>query len=110
MIVLAGGPVGSELSQAWGSLGAEVTLVEGGEHLLSREEAFAGEEVAKSLRENFGVDVRTGTKVESVEAGGAGVVAHLSGGDSVEATTILIAVGPTPPTAHLGLHAAGRVP
>src|SRR5215218_10432044 len=79
VIVLGGGPVGSELSQAWASLGCEVTLVEGGEHLLSREEAFAGEEVAKSLRENFGVDVRTGTKVESVEAGGAGVVAHLSG-------------------------------
>jgi len=66
MIVLGGGPVGSELSQAWASLGTDVTLVEGGEHLLSREEAFAGEEVAESLRENFGVDVRAGTKVESV--------------------------------------------
>ncbi len=110
MIVLGGGPVGSELSQAWASLGAEVTLVEGGEHLLSREETFAGEEVARSLRENFGVDVRTGTKVESVEAGGAGVIAHLSGGDSVKATTILIAVGRTPHTADLDLEAAGVTP
>jgi dihydrolipoamide dehydrogenase len=110
MIVLGGGPVGSELSQAWSSLGAEVTLVEGGEHLLSREEAFAGEEVAESLRENFGVDVRTGTKVESVEAGGPGVIAHLSSGDSVEATTILIAVGRTPHTADLDLDAAGASP
>ena len=46
MIVLGGGPVGSELSQAWASLGTKVTLVEGNEHLLSREEPFAGEEVA----------------------------------------------------------------
>ena len=46
MIVLGGGPVGSELSQAWASLGTQVTLVEGNEHLLSREEPFAGEEVA----------------------------------------------------------------
>src|SRR3954469_15115979 len=69
MIVLGGGPVGSELAQAWASLGTRVTLVEGGEHLLSREEQFAGEEVAKGLREHFGVDVRTGTKVEAVNAG-----------------------------------------
>src|SRR5690348_13876499 len=44
MVVLGGGPVGSELSQAWASLGTEVTLVEGGEHLLGREEEFAGDE------------------------------------------------------------------
>ncbi|HET8955351.1 MAG TPA: FAD-dependent oxidoreductase [Solirubrobacterales bacterium] len=107
MIVLGGGPVGSELSQAWASLGTEVTLVEGGEHLLSREEPFAGEEVAKSLRENFGVDVRTGAKVEAVAAGGPGVVATLSGGEEVAAAEILIAVGRVPNSADLDLEAAG---
>ena len=45
MVVLGGGPVGSELSQAWASLGTQVTLVEGGPHLLGRDEPFAGEEV-----------------------------------------------------------------
>ncbi len=107
MIVLGGGPVGSELSQAWASLGCEVTLVEGGEHLLSREEAFAGEEVATSLRKNSGVDVRTGAKVESVGAAGTGVVAKLSGGEKIEAAEILIAVGRVPHTADLDLEAAG---
>jgi dihydrolipoamide dehydrogenase len=38
------------------------------------------------------------------------VIAHLSGGDSVEATTILIAVGRTPHTADLDLDAAGASP
>jgi pyruvate/2-oxoglutarate dehydrogenase complex dihydrolipoamide dehydrogenase (E3) component len=107
MIVLGGGPVGSELAQAWASLGSEVTLVEGGEHLLSREEPFGGEEVAESLRENFGVDVRTGTKVEAVAAAGTGIVATLSGGETVEAAEILIAVGRVPHTADLALEAAG---
>lgn len=108
MIVLGGGPVGSELAQAWASLGTEVTLVEGGEHLLSREEPFAGDEVAESLRENFGVDVRTGSLVERVEAGdGGGVVAHLKGGETVAAAEILIAVGRVPHTANLDLEAAG---
>ncbi|MFL5873474.1 MAG: dihydrolipoyl dehydrogenase family protein [Solirubrobacterales bacterium] len=111
MIVLGGGPVGSELSQAWASLGCDVTLVEGGDHLLSREEAFAGEEVAESLRKNFGVEVRTGAKVESLAPGeSGGVVATLAGGERIEAAEILIAVGRTPHTADLGLAAAGVEP
>jgi dihydrolipoamide dehydrogenase len=110
MIVLGGGPVGSELSQAWASLGTRVTLIEGGPHLLSREEAFAGEEVAESLRENFGVDVRTGVQVEKVEAGGAGAIATLKDGSTAEGAEILIAVGRVPNTADLDLEAAGVAP
>src|SRR6476469_6804344 len=41
MIVLGGGPVGAELAQAWATLGTRVTLLEGGEGLLPREEPFA---------------------------------------------------------------------
>src|SRR6478609_218739 len=54
MVVLGGGPVGCELAQAWSTLGTKVTLVEGGERVLSREEPFAGEQVAKALRERYG--------------------------------------------------------
>jgi pyruvate/2-oxoglutarate dehydrogenase complex dihydrolipoamide dehydrogenase (E3) component len=107
MIVLGGGPVGSELAQAWASLGAQIILVEGGKHLLSREEGFAGEEVAESLREHFDVDVRTGTKVEAVRPEGAGVVAILSDGTTAEAAEILVAVGRVPNTGELDLEAAG---
>jgi len=107
MIVLGGGPVGSELSQAWASLGTRVTLIEGGQHLLSREEQFAGEEVAESLREHFAVDVRTGTKVEAVRPEGNGVAVSLSDGSTAEAAEILIAVGRVPNTGDLDLEAAG---
>jgi pyruvate/2-oxoglutarate dehydrogenase complex dihydrolipoamide dehydrogenase (E3) component len=107
MIVLGGGPVGSELAQAWASLGTKVVLIEGGPHLLGRDEPYAGEEVAESLRENFGVDVRTGTKVEEVASGGEGVVAKLSDGGSAEAAEILIAVGRVPNTDGLSLESAG---
>ncbi len=106
MIVLGGGPVGCELSQAWSTLGTKVTLVEGGERLLSREEAFAGEQVAESLRDNFGIDVRTGALVQKVSAGGAGIVAELDGGGEVEAERILVAVGRVPHTAELDLGSA----
>jgi pyruvate/2-oxoglutarate dehydrogenase complex dihydrolipoamide dehydrogenase (E3) component len=110
MIVLGGGPVGSELAQAWASLGTRVTLVEGNEHLLSREEPFAGEEVATSLRENFGVDVRTGVQAEKIEAGGAGVIATLSDGSRAEGAEILVAVGRVPHTAAIGLGSVGVEP
>jgi pyruvate/2-oxoglutarate dehydrogenase complex dihydrolipoamide dehydrogenase (E3) component len=110
MIVLGGGPVGSELSQAWASLGTDVVLVEGGPHLLSREESFAGEEVGEALRERFGVDVRTGTKVTAARRGGPGVVAELDSGGTVAGTEILVAVGRVPHTADLGLESAGVEP
>jgi dihydrolipoamide dehydrogenase len=106
MIVLGGGPVGSELSQAWASLGTRVTLVEGNGRLLSREEPFAGEEVAAALRERHGIDVRTGVQAERVEAGGRGVIAELSDGARVEGAEILIAVGRVPQTRDLGLGSA----
>jgi len=110
MIVLGGGPVGSELAQAWATLGTRVTLVEGNGHLLSREEPFAGEQVADSLRENFGVEVHIGVEAERVEAGGPGMIAELSNDSRVEGSEILIAVGRVPHTRNLGLESAGVEP
>jgi len=110
MVVLGGGPVGSELSQAWASLGTRVTLVEGGEHLLSREEPFAGEEVAAALRERFGVDVRTGTTAERVSRGEAGIAVSLDDGSEAVGEELLIAVGRAPRSTGLGLDSAGVEP
>ena len=57
MVILGGGVVGVEMSQAYGSMGAKVALVEGERKLLPREEWFACEQVQESLEE-LGVDVR----------------------------------------------------
>jgi dihydrolipoamide dehydrogenase len=110
MIVLGGGPVGAELSQAWASLGTKVTLVEGGPRLLGRDEPFAGEEVAAALRGRFGVDVRVGQMVESVRPGEAGAIAELKDGGAVEAEEILVAVGRKPHTENIGLETIGVEP
>jgi pyruvate/2-oxoglutarate dehydrogenase complex dihydrolipoamide dehydrogenase (E3) component len=107
MIVLGAGPVGSELAQAWASLGTKVTLVDPADHLLGREEPFAGEELAAALRGRFGVDVRLGAGVESVRAGGAGVIVEIEGGGTAEAEEILVAVGRKPHTDGIGLEAIG---
>jgi pyruvate/2-oxoglutarate dehydrogenase complex dihydrolipoamide dehydrogenase (E3) component len=110
MIVLGGGPVGSELSQAWASLGTKVTLVDAAEHLLGREEPFAGEEVSAALRGRFGVDVRLGAEVASVRAGGAGTIVELKDGGAVEGEELLVAIGRKPHTDGIGLDAIGVDP
>jgi dihydrolipoamide dehydrogenase len=110
MIVLGGGPVGSELAQAWSTIGTAVTLVEGEERLLPREEPFAGEQVAAALRETHGIDVRTGVKASRVGATEAGVAVELDDGARVEAETILVAVGRRPRTAEIGLESVGVEP
>jgi len=126
MVVLGGGPVGSELSQAWASLGCRVTLIESGPRLLSREEPFAGEEVAAALRERHGVDVRTGVKATRVSPSDAHprlttpeggqsrmrdrVRVELDDGSVAEAAELLVAVGRKPRTAGIGLETVGVEP
>jgi dihydrolipoamide dehydrogenase len=107
LVVLGGGPVGSELAQAWASLGTQVTLIESGPHLLSRDEPFAGDEVAAALRDRFNVDVRLESMAEKVDSGNQGVVVELEDGATVAAAELLVAVGRVPHTAELDLGAAG---
>ena len=104
MIVLGGGPVGSELAQAWSSLGAKVTLIEGEERLLSREEPFAGEEVAAALREHHGVDVHTGALAQRIGQTDTGISVELDDGTTIEAAELLVAVGRKPRTDGIGLN------
>ena len=112
MIVLGGGPVGSELALAWSTLGTKVTLIEGESGLLHREEPFAGAQVADSLRDSYGVDVRPGVLAQRVSAAGDGVVVvvELSDGGEVEAEELLVAVGRVPRTKGIGLDSAGVEP
>jgi pyruvate/2-oxoglutarate dehydrogenase complex dihydrolipoamide dehydrogenase (E3) component len=110
MVILGGGPVGSELAQAWASLGTSVTLVEGEERLLPREEPFAGEQVAASLRDSHGVDVRTGVRAKRVAGTGTGIKVELSDEDRIEAAELLVAIGRKPHTEGLGLDSIGLEP
>ncbi|WP_417592893.1 FAD-dependent oxidoreductase [Parasphingorhabdus sp.] len=58
MIILGGGPIGSELSQAFARLGSQVTQIERGSRLLSREDEDVSA-LAKAAQQASGVDVRT---------------------------------------------------
>ena len=105
LVVLGGGVVGVELSQAWQSLGSEVTLVHRGTRLIEREEPFAGEQVLAALRED-GVDVRLETNAVSVTRVG-GVVVGLDDGTTLDGTEVLAAFGRRANTDEIGLETIG---
>ncbi len=106
LLVLGGGVVGVELTQAYRSLGSAVTLVEFGPRLIGREEPFASEQVEAALRED-GVDVRLSTSADAVSRTDGEVHATLSDGTQVVADEILVAAGRKPNTDGLGLDAVG---
>src|SRR3954467_9285967 len=110
LVIMGGGVVGVEMAQAYRSLGAEVTLIEGERRLLPREEEFACHQVTVALEE-FGVDIRTGQKATRVEQDGDGVVTvRLGDGSTVSGDVLLVAVGRTPLTRELGLEELGLEP
>ena len=108
LAVLGGGVVAAELSQAYASLGSAVTLVERGERLLGREEPFAGEQVAESLRAQ-GADLRFGRSAVEVTRNGF-VRLELDDGGFVEADELLVATGRRLATDDLGLESVGLEP
>ncbi len=87
-----------------------MTLIEGEGRLLPREEPFAGEQVATSLRESYDIDVRTGRLAERVSSGGAGAVVELDDGGRAEGEQLLVAVGRVPRTQGIGLKTAAVEP
>ncbi|WP_406193806.1 NAD(P)/FAD-dependent oxidoreductase [Streptomyces sp. NBC_01017] len=109
LVVVGGGVVATEMATAYQALGSSVTLLVRGKGLLNRMEPFAGEMVAEALTE-AGVDVRTGTSVESVTRENGTVVVVTDSGGRIEADEILFATGRAPRTDDLGLDTVGLTP
>ena len=105
LVILGGGVIGVEMASMMAAFGADVTLIEGGEHILAREDADVAEEMAANLAAQ-GVTVRTGERAVRVSSGDEGIVGHPTAGE-VAGTRLLVALGRTPATKGLGLEAAG---
>jgi pyruvate/2-oxoglutarate dehydrogenase complex dihydrolipoamide dehydrogenase (E3) component len=102
LLVIGGGVVGVEMSQAFARLGAR---------LLGREEPFAGEELRTAF-EAEGITVLTDMTVASVDRAGIDgpVTARLGDGHQVVADEVLVATGRHPRTGDLGLESVGLEP
>jgi pyruvate/2-oxoglutarate dehydrogenase complex dihydrolipoamide dehydrogenase (E3) component/uncharacterized membrane protein YdjX (TVP38/TMEM64 family) len=109
LVVLGGGPIGCELSQAFARLGSHVTQVEMAPRLMVREDPEVAEMVlARFLAE--GIDVRLGHKAVrfAVEGGEKVLYAEAAGGEvRIAFDVLLCAVGRVANTTGYGLEALG---
>ncbi len=95
IVVLGGGPIGSELTQAFARLGAKVTQVERGDRILAREDPEVSD-LARTAQEQSGVTLLTGhhaVRIDTTKAGKQIIVE--SGGieTAVPFDALVVAVG-----------------
>ena len=108
LIIIGGGPIGTEMAQAHHRLGSQVTVLEGAK-ALAKDDSEMTELLLKHLRAE-GVNIREGALVERLEALKGGVRIHIkteNGMEAVDGSHVLVAVGRRPNLSDLGLEAAG---
>lgn len=105
LVVIGGSYIGLELGQIFRRLGSDVTVIETGPRIASREDPDVSEAIAAMLREE-GVQVLAGQTVDRIEACAAGVAVHV-GAVRVEGSHLLVATGRLPNTERLNLAAVG---
>ncbi len=111
LVVIGGGYIGLEMGSVWGRLGAKVTVVE----FLDRIVPGMDGELAKHFQRILtkqGMTFRLGTKVTGAKQAKGKValtVEPAKGGaaETIEADTVLLAIGRRPYVEGLGLDAAG---
>ena len=109
MVVLGGGPIGTELAQSFNRLGIEVTQVEMAPRIMIREDEEVSELVQNRLIEE-GVKVRVGHVAERIIVrDGENILVANNDGKEVEFVfdALLVAVGRSPNTQGFGLEELG---
>lgn len=104
MLIIGGGPIGTELAQAFHRLGTKVTLLQSRDRLLPRDD----EELARELTEYLiaeGIDIRLNTRIGKVEKNNRGWIVDV-GGEKLQGQHLLIALGRKANTEGLNLEAA----
>ncbi|MEO7741920.1 MAG: FAD-dependent oxidoreductase [Usitatibacter sp.] len=109
LVVLGGGPIGSELAQCFARLGSKVTQVEMLPRILVREDAEISEWVARRFRAE-GIEVLTGHKATEVRREGGEtivMVEHEGAAKRIACDAILCAVGRAANVTGFGLEELG---
>jgi len=106
LLVLGGGPVGVEMAQAVSRMGGSVALVEGGEHVLSREPRQLGEALQQSLAGD-GVEFHFGQFAKTARRHGDGYELEFPDGKVLRGDKLLVATGRRPRGEGIGLDTVG---
>ena len=106
LVVLGGGPVGTEMAQAVRRLGGEVVLLEGSAHVLAREPAPLGEALGEVLRRD-GIELLLESRAKAARRDGDDYVLELEDGREVRGDRLLVATGRRPRVDGIGLETVG---
>ena len=106
LLILGGGPVGAEMTQAVCRLGGQVALVEAAGHVLAREPAPLGEALGEVLRRD-GAELVLGVRATAARRDGQDYVLALDDGRQLRADRLLLATGRRPRVNGLGLETVG---
>lgn len=108
LIIIGGGPIGTEMAQAHARLGAQVSVIDM-QHILPRDDAELSAIVREQLRHD-GVTFYEQAGVKSIEHRDDGVHVHIdhdAQSKRVEGTHLLVAAGRKANIDDMGLEAAG---
>jgi dihydrolipoamide dehydrogenase len=105
LAVIGAGASGTEIASAFGRLGTEVALIEALDQILPLEDEEIARACAREIKKQ-NVNIQTGAKVESVEAGENGVKVTVNG-DTQEFDYLSICAGRGPDVEGIGLEDAG---
>jgi pyruvate/2-oxoglutarate dehydrogenase complex dihydrolipoamide dehydrogenase (E3) component len=111
LVVVGGGPIGSEMAQAFARLGSTVTIVDMVDRILPRDDAEASSYVAESLQAD-GVQLELGAGVKKFERRGNTTVVTIERdgrSSEIETDSVLIATGRRANHESLNLEAAGVI-
>jgi pyruvate/2-oxoglutarate dehydrogenase complex dihydrolipoamide dehydrogenase (E3) component len=109
MLVLGGGPAGCELGQVMARFGVDVTIIEPGHRLLSREEPETSE-VLEAAFNDEGIVIHKGARAERVQSRAGSILTRLTDGTELDGDRLLIAAGRAVDLNGLGLESVGLDP
>tara|TARA_B100001079_G_C16402735_1_gene512157 strand:+ start:1604 stop:2980 length:1377 start_codon:yes stop_codon:yes gene_type:complete len=111
MIVVGSGAIGCEFGSFYNAMGTEVTIVEYMPNIVPVEDEEVSKQFERSLKK-AGINIMTGSSVESVDTSGDGVVATVKtkkGEEKLEADIVLSAVGIKTNIEGIGLEDVGII-
>lgn len=110
IVIVGAGAIGMEFAYVLTNYGVKVTIIEFLDRALPNEDADVSKEITKQYK-NYGVDILTSTKVETIVDNGSSVTVTYTGKDgnqaSIETAKVLMSVGFAPNVEGFGLDRAG---
>lgn len=105
-VFIGGGAVGVELGQMLARFGSKVSIVQGADRLLNREDPEVGRLIAAELVSD-GVTLALGRRATRVRLDGRERVVELDDGSEVRGEVVVVAAGRRPRVDELGLETVG---